>query len=102
MRLTEPLRYLRRYDCAYWLFDWLDIDLEADTGYLISRNVYLVISDGHGTVWSEYEHGAKRSSMHIGDVTFPVPTLAIRAVCEADFWHVSIDESDLSQRLPYE
>jgi hypothetical protein len=99
IRLTEPLHYLRRYDCAYWLFDWLDIDLEADTQYWMSLTIRLQISGTHGAVQSECEHGVKRSSMDIDDVTFPVPSLTIRAVCEADFWHLSIDQSDSSQKF---
>jgi hypothetical protein len=99
IRLTEPLHYLRRYDNAYWLFDWLDIDLEADTEYWMSLIIRLQISGTHGTVMSECEHGTKMSSMAIDDVTFPVPSLTIRAVCEADFWHLSVDPSDLSQTM---
>jgi hypothetical protein len=99
IRLTEPLHYLRRYDCAYWLFDWLDSDLEVDLGYWMSLTIHLQISGAHGTVMSECEHGTKRSSMDIDAVNFPVPNLMIQAVCEADFWHLSVHPSDLSQRL---
>jgi hypothetical protein len=96
VRLTDPLHYLMRYSDSEWLFDWLARDLVDDTPYLMYLNIYMVLASGVATVWSECEHGARRSESSVSGVSFPVPTLSIRAACEADFWHLSVHPSDLS------
>lgn len=96
VRLTEPLHYLMRYSDSEWLFDWLAKDLMDDTPYLMHLNIYMVLTSGVARIWSECEHEARRSESSLSRVSFPVPTLSIRAACETNFWHLSVHPSDLS------
>lgn len=88
---TNRLRYVNKPNQPIYLMHLVD-----DTPYLMYLNIYMVLARGVATVWSECEHGARRSESSVSGVSFPVPTLSIRAACEADFWHLSVHPSDLS------
>jgi len=89
--LTEPLNYLKRYQSAVWLFDWIKSDLEAGSDYIQYVNISVKVQNGNANVRSECEHGSFRSGAQIPDVNFPLHDLKIRAAYEWNFWHLSIN-----------
>jgi hypothetical protein len=88
--LTEPLKYLRRFDSANWLFEWLVSDLEDDFEYIQYLNISITHGGGVAKVRSICDHGVFRSSATVSPADFPLERLALRAVCEDNFWHISL------------
>lgn len=95
--LTEPLKYLRRFDSANWLFEWLVSDLEDDFECIQNLNITITHGGGATEVKSICDHGAFRSCATVSPADFPLERIALRAVCEGDFWHVSLITDSLDE-----
>lgn len=95
--LTEPLKYLRRFDNASWLFEWLVSDLEDDSEYIQNLNITITHGGGVAEVKSICDHGAFRSCATVAPADFPLDRIALRAVCEGNFWHVSLITDSLDE-----
>jgi len=97
IHLTDPLKYLRRFDNSAWLFEWLVFDLEDDFEFVQNLNITIKHDDGVAEIKTRCDHGSIRSCATISPASFPLNRVALRAVCEGDFWHVSLITDSLDE-----
>jgi hypothetical protein len=93
VHITNAVRVLAMQPEAKWFFDFLTTKLhKLETEGVSGLYIYLSKFDDEWHTWAVDDEGNHYDYPSKSGVTFPLELLVLRAVNEAGFWHVLVDD----------